>query len=175
MSFSIYNATTANKTRLRTPRDYSPFSGICTVCTNNCQGPCEIGRSAIRGSELLYPTERATSQTASEKDYPIDFSHFNVNGRCFGAFGSKSNSTAFPDIDLSIEAGNKKDRLILKSPFVFPAIAKLNWKGYFSGAAVSGLIATIGEDMPTTDPDCVIKNGRITDLPMLKENVSFLL
>jgi hypothetical protein len=78
-------------------------------------------------------------------------------------------------MDLSIEVGNKKDRLILKCPFVFPAIAKLNWKGYFSGAAVSGLIATIGEDMPTTDPDCVIKNGRITDLPMLKENVSFLL
>jgi hypothetical protein len=169
MSFSTYNTTTVNKTRLRTPRDFSPFSGICTVCTNNCQGTCEIGRSAIRGSELLYPTERTTSQTASEKDYPVDFSHFNINGRCFGSFGAELNSTAFPNVDLSIEAGSKTDRIRLKAPFVFPAIAKLNWKGYYSGAAVSGLIATIGEDMPSTDPDCIMKNGMVTDLPMLKE------
>lgn len=169
MSFSKYNASTVNKTKRRTPKEFSPFSGICSVCTNDCPGTCEIGRSAIRGSELLYPTERTTSQTASEKDYPIDFSHFNINGRCFGSFGSSSKKIAYPYTDLKIEIGNKKDRIKLKSPFVFPAMAKLNWKGYFAGAAISGLIAVIGEDMPTTDPDGIIKNGSVVHLPMLKE------
>lgn len=169
MSFSIYNATRVNKTRLRTPRDFSPFSGICSVCTNDCQGTCEIGRSAIRGPELLYPTERTTSQTASEKDYPVDFSHFNINGRCFGSFGAESGKTAYPGVDLGIEVGNGTNRIKLKAPFVLPAMAKLNWKGYFSGAAISGLIAVIGEDMPLTDPDVLIKGGRVTHLPMLKE------
>ncbi|MDD3655867.1 MAG: glutamate synthase-related protein [Atribacterota bacterium] len=169
MSFSIYNASTVNKTKRRTPKDFSPFSGICTVCTNDCLGTCEIGRSAVRGSEILYPTERTTSQTASEKDYPVDFSHFNINGRCFGSFGTEPGKTAYPNVNLNIAIGNEKNKLKLKSPFVLPAMAKLNWKGYFSGAAISGLIAVIGEDMPTTDPDTVLKHGKIVHLPMLKE------
>ncbi len=48
-------------------------------------------------------------------------------------------------------------------------MAKLNWEGYFSGAAISGLISVIGEDMPTTDPDCIIEKGRVVHLPMLKK------
>jgi hypothetical protein len=169
MSLRVPNSSITNKTKRRTPKDYSPFSGICSVCTNNCQGTCEIGRSAIRGSELLHPSEKSSSQTASEKDYPVDFSHFNINGRCFGSFGIDQNKTAYPNVNLSIEIGNETNKLKLKSPFVFPAMAKLNWKGYFSGAAISGLIAAIGEDMPTTDPNTIIKYGKVTHLPMLKE------
>ena len=169
MVFSVYNASTTNQTKRRTPRDFSPFSGMCTVCTDDCPGTCEIGRSAIRGSELLYPTERTTSQTASEKDYPVDFSHFNINGRCFGSFGTEPGKTTYPHVNLGIAIGNEENRLKLKSPFILPAMAKLNWKGYFSGAALSGLIATIGEDMPTTDPDTVLKGGKVAHLPMLKE------
>lgn len=169
MSFSTYNASTTNKTKLRTPKDYSPFSGMCSVCTENCQGTCEIGRSAVRGSELLYPTERSTSQTASEKDYPVDFSHFNINGRCFGSFGTIPKKTAYPNVNLKTEFGNGKAKLKLKAPYVFPAMAKLNWKGYYTGAALSGVIAVIGEDMPTTDPNTVIKEGKVTHLPRLQE------
>jgi len=169
MSFSTYNASSVNKTKLRTPNDYSPFSGMCSVCTENCPGPCEIGRSAIRGSELLYPTERKTSQTASEKDYPIDFSHFNINGRCYGLFGSESKGTSYTNVKLKTDIGKGPNKLKLKAPYVFPAMAKLNWKGYYAGAALSGVIAVIGEDMPTTDPDAVIKNGKVLQLPMLKE------
>jgi len=169
MSFSHYNASMINKTKLRTPKDYSPFSGICSVCTEDCQGTCEIGRSAVRGSELLYPVERATSQVASEKDYPIDFSHFNINGRCYGSFGTDPKKTAYPNVNLKTELGNGKDKIKLKAPYVFPAIAKLNWRGYYTGAALSGVIAVIGENLPTTDPNAVIKSGRVAHLPLLKE------
>ena len=169
MSFSKYNASTTNKTKLRTPKDYSPFSGMCSVCTENCQGTCEIGRSAVRGSELLYPSERSTSQTASEKDYPVDFSHFNINGRCFGSFGTEPGKTAYAMANLNTELGNGKFKLQLKAPYVFPAMAKLNWKGYYTGAALSGVIAVIGEDMPTTDPNTIIKEGKVVHLPRLQE------
>jgi len=118
---------------------------------------------------LLYPVERATSQTASEKDYPVDFSHFNINGRCYGSFGTDPKKTAYPNVNLKIELGNGKDKIKLKAPYVFPAMAKLNWRGYYTGAALSGVIAVIGEAMPTKDPDTVIKNERVTHLPLLKE------
>jgi len=169
MSFSTYNASTTNKTKRRTPKDYSPFSGMCSVCTENCPGTCEIGRSAVRGSELLYPSERKTSQTASEKDYPVDFSHFNINGRCFGSFGTEPGKTAYPMVNLKTVLGNGNHKIQLKAPYVFPAMAKLNWEGYYAGAALAGVIAVIGEDMPTTDPNTVVKEGKVVHLPRLKE------
>ncbi len=160
MSYSQYNYTTANQTKLRTPRDYAPISGMCTVCTEDCPGPCEIGQSALKGSETLYPTETATSQAASDKDYPVDFSHLNINGRCFGMEGTKQGKLAYCHADISCEIGSGKEKIKLKAPYIFPAIAKLNWKGYYSGAALAGVMAVIGEDMPTTDPQAVVRNGK---------------
>lgn len=171
MSFSRYNASMTSQTKLRTPHDYAPASGMCTVCTDDCPGPCEIGRSAVNGPETLYPPQRATSQAASEKDYPIDFSHFNINGRCYGSFGSDNGQTGYTAADLATTVGNKQDPIKLKAPYVFPAIAKLDWRGYYTGAALAGVIAVIGEDMATTDPDAVIKQGRVVQLPQMKERL----
>ena len=169
MSYSRYNTTTANKTTIRTPKDYSPVTGICTVCIDQCPGPCEIGRAAVIGPEVLYPTERATSQAASEKDYPVDFSHLNINGRCFGTFGTEPGRLAYSHADLSCEIGLGPDKIKLKAPYIFPAMAKLNWQGYYGGAALSGVMAVIGEDMPTTDPEAVIQDGKVVELPRLKQ------
>ena len=168
MSYSRYNTTTANRTKLRTPQDYSPFSGMCTVCTDDCPGPCEIGRSAMEGSEMLYPTAKATSQMASEKDYPVDFSHLNINGRCFGNDGTTPDKLAYAHADLSCEIGMGEEKIKLKAPYVFPAIAKLNWKSYYGGAALAGVVAVIGESLPTSDPEAVIENGQVLHLPRLK-------
>ncbi|MFP4483009.1 MAG: glutamate synthase-related protein [Thermovirgaceae bacterium] len=169
MSYSRYAATSTNKTKLRTPADLSPFSGMCAVCTEQCPGFCEIGKSATEGPEALYPTERATSQAASEKDYPVDFSHFNINGRCFGNFGTEPKKLAYSHVDLSCSIGAGKDKIRLLAPYVFPAIAKLNWEGYYAGAALAGVAAVIGESVPVNDPDAVIKKGRLADSPWLKK------
>ncbi|MFO8059983.1 MAG: glutamate synthase-related protein [Bacillota bacterium] len=169
MSLSRYNTSTTNNTKLRTPRDVAPFSGMCAVCTEGCTGPCEIGQSALRGDELLYPAAKATSQTASEKDYPVDFSHLNINGRGYGAFGTAPDETGYPLVRLETGLGPADNRLKLRAPYVFPAIAKLNWRGYYTGAALAGVAAVIGEDMPTTDPGAVIRSGKVVSLPQLKE------
>ena len=80
MSFSKANASSATLTRNRVDR--APGSGICVTCIDGCLGPCEVGRSALRGREVLYPQPFAKITAGSEKDYPIDFSNFNIHGSC---------------------------------------------------------------------------------------------
>ena len=87
MAYSPMLGSTISNTKMRTPDHISPFSGMCAVCTENCTGTCEIGLSATRGSEAIYPFKSDINQFASEKNYPLDFSHFNINGRVFGAIG----------------------------------------------------------------------------------------
>jgi hypothetical protein len=85
MSFTRPNASPATKTRNRvTP---SPISGICVTCLDGCPGPCEVGRSALRGREMLYPQPFGKVTAGSEKDYPVDFSHLNIQGSCVGDRG----------------------------------------------------------------------------------------
>lgn len=67
MAYSPVLGSTITNTKMRTPENISPFSGMC-----------EIGLSALRGSEAIYPFKTDINQFASEKDYPLDFSHFNI-------------------------------------------------------------------------------------------------
>ena len=46
MTFSKPNFSAATLTTTRvTP---APVSGICVTCVDGCEGPCEIGRSALK-------------------------------------------------------------------------------------------------------------------------------
>ena len=85
MSLSPFLSSSFNDTKIRTPNHFSSSSGMCSVCTSECSKLCEIGLSAILGAEAAYPTDTNNRQFASEKTYPVDFSHFNINGRVFGA------------------------------------------------------------------------------------------
>ena len=83
MSFSKPNRSAATITTNRV--EPAPISGICVTCLDSCPGPCEIGRSAIRGREMLYPQPFGNVTAGGDKDYPVDFSHFNIHGTCVGA------------------------------------------------------------------------------------------
>src|SRR5512139_1406808 len=87
----------------------SPISGICVTCLDGCPGPCEIGRSAVRGREMLYPQPFGKTTSGADKDYPVDFSHFNIQGTCVGAVGMEADSdkATFPNVDVSAEIGVK--------------------------------------------------------------------
>jgi hypothetical protein len=142
---------------------------MCSVCSNYCSGSCEIGLSAIRGSEITYPLNTSSQQFASEKRYPFDYSHFNINGRVFGAKGAAENSeqTNVNSVDINCEVGYKK-KIKLKAPIILPAIAKLNWQDYYSGAAMAGIIAVIGESAIKGDPDLNYDgNGKVSNAPLL--------
>ena len=73
MSYSPSLGSTISNTHMRTPANLSEFSGLCAVCTVNCSGTCEIGLSAVRGSEAIYPYAADVNQFASEKKYQLIF------------------------------------------------------------------------------------------------------
>lgn len=96
MSYSPTLGSVFNRTKMRDPSHVCSFSGMCAMCTADCIGSCEIGLSAVRGMETVYPTTTGENQIASEKVYPVDYSHFNINGRSFGAMGLRWTPIAPP-------------------------------------------------------------------------------
>lgn len=177
MSYSKLNASKATSTKLRTPESISPFSGMCTNCLDGCLGPCEIGKSAYRGREVVYPQPYGKITSASEKDYPIDFSHFNIMGTAVGAYGMDpdSNKAIFPAVSVESQIG-ADNKFKLKMPFVIPGlgstdIARENWEGLAAGAALTGSILVIGENVCGMDPDVEIENGKVVHSPHLAARV----
>lgn len=173
MSYSPALGSAITNTKMRTKEHISKFSGMCSVCKTGCNGLCEIGLSAIRGSEAIYPYEADINQFASEKDYPLDFSHFNINGRVFGASGciEDSNEAAYPKVDINTSFG-KNNKIKMSAPILLPAMAKLNWKDYYAGAAMAGVLVVIGEDAVSKDKELIIENGKVASSPLLEEMVA---
>ena len=173
MVFSPPLGSSISNTKMRTPANLSPYSGMCAVCTANCTGMCEIGLSALRGSEAIYPYQTDVNQFASEKDYPLDYSHLNINGRVFGAFGCAADPdvATFPNADLRASFG-LTGKVKLLAPIILPAMAKLNWRDYYAGAALAGVLVVIGEDVVAKDKGLVLRDGSVADSPLLAEMVA---
>ena len=118
----------------------SPQSGMCSFCTQDCKGTCEIAQAAVLGAQTVYPTTTGTNQIASEKNYPIDFSHFNINGRVFGAMGTKETQDEATIFNVNLERTyGTINPVKMAMPVILPALIKLNWQDYFSGAAMAGV------------------------------------
>lgn len=168
MTYSPKLSSAFNDTYLRS-RHVSPQSGMCSFCTEECEGTCEIALAAVLGAQTVYPTNTGANQIASEKDYPIDFSHFNINGRVFGAVGVDANyeEATIYNVKLGREFG-KFNPVKLAMPVILPALIKLNWKDYFGGAAMAGVVCVIGEGARDRDLELKIENGRVTAFPILK-------
>lgn len=151
-------------------RFISPTSGMCSLCSSDCNGTCEIALAAVLGARTVYPITTGSNQIASEKNYPLDYSHFNINGRVFGAEGTEKSVEELSvfDVNLKTEYG-EKNKVKMTLPVILPALIKLNWKDYFGGAAMAGVSCVIGEDARNNDPNLVIHNGKITEFPLLKE------
>ncbi len=178
MSLSKINATAATLTKNRTDGSVVPASGMCVTCVDGCIGMCEIGKSAYRGHEVIYPQPFGVITTAGEKIYPVDYSHFNIMGTAVGAHGIKADSDVaiFPNVNLEVRFGHDKG-IKFHYPWIIPGIgstdiAKNNWEGLAIGSALSGTGLTIGENVVGMDMDAVIKNGRVHDTVDLKRRVS---
>ncbi|NMA93807.1 MAG: FMN-binding glutamate synthase family protein [Clostridiales bacterium] len=146
----------------------SPQSGMCSFCTENCAGTCEIALAAMLGAAAVYPTNTGANQVASEKDYPIDFSHFNINGRVFGAAGVPLDYEHVTIYHVKTECSyGRFNSIKMTMPIILPALIKMNWQDYFGGAAMAGVSAVIGEDARTKDPELRIENGKVVHFPAL--------
>jgi len=174
MSFTRVNRSAATLSKNRTDDSITPLSGMCVTCVDGCIGMCEIGKSAYRGPEAIYPQPFGIITAASEKDYPLDLSHFNIMGTAVGAIGIEEDSdkAIFPNVNLEVRIGKDK-KIKLRLPFIIPGlgstnVAKNNWDGLAIGAAISGFPLTIGENVCGMDPDSKIVNGKVKQAPDLE-------
>ncbi len=177
MTFSRVNSSAATLTKNRTEGSVTPNSGMCVTCVDGCIGMCEIGKSAYRGHEVIYPQPFGVITTAAEKTYPIDYSHFNIMGTAVGAHGVEADSdkAIFPAVKLEVAFGHDRG-VRFHYPWVIPGIgstniAKNNWEGLAIGSALAGTGLTIGENVVGMDPEAVFKNGRPVDTVDLKRRV----
>jgi glutamate synthase domain-containing protein 2 len=124
---------------------------------------------------MIYPQPFGTITAASEKEYPLDLSHFTILGTTVGAWGIE------PDSDVAIFSNVKLERVIgggikVKLPLIIPAlgstaIAKNNWEGLAAGAALAGIPLAIGENICGMDDEAEIAGGRVVDSPELARRV----
>ncbi len=175
MSYSKANASAATMSRNRVSP--APISGICVTCLDGCPGPCEVGRSALRGREILYPQPYSRITAGSEKDYPVDYSHFNIQGTCVGAVGvpADSDRATFPAVDISTSVGSA-EKIPLRVPYFTGAlgstdIARIHWEPMAIAAAIAGTLVVVGENVCGMDPNAEIRNGRVIKSPEMERRV----
>jgi len=159
-------------THMRVANDIADLSGMCSVCTMTCEGPCEIGLSALRGTEAIYPYQTDLNQFGSNKPYPLDWSHFNINGRVFGAQGCNPTpqEATFNTVNLQCHFGLAHP-VPMKFPIIMPAMAKLNWRDYYAGAALAGIPVVIGEDVVSKDSGLELINAKVVKSPLIEEMI----
>jgi glutamate synthase domain-containing protein 2 len=163
-------------------RDVTPMSGICSRCLDGCKGGCEIWLSSFRGREVLYPGPFGGVTAGSDKNYPVDYSHLNIQGYARGAKGlpkgvkGDPDTALFPKVDTETKYGWTK-KVKLRVPIFTGAlgsteIARKNWEHFAIGAAISGITLVCGENVCGIDPDLKLdSNGKITKSPEMDRRI----
>jgi hypothetical protein len=177
MALSRVNTSAATLTKNRTEGSIVAASGMCVTCVDGCIGMCEVGKSAYRGHEVIYPQPFGVITTAAEKSFPVDYSHFNIMGTVRGAHGiaADPDSAIFPAVSLEVRIGHDGG-LKFRHPWLISAIgstdvAKNNWDGLAIGSALAGTALTIGENVAGMDSEAVFQDGRVVDTVDLKRRV----
>ncbi len=161
MNLQRPNANEATRTANRS-RNVSPMSGICTRCIDGCTGNCEVFKATFRGRELIYPGPFGEITAGGDKDYPVDYSHLNIQGYALGAKGlprgveGNPDTATFPSVNTETEYG-WDIKVKMKIPIFTGAlgsteIARKNWEHFAVGAAISGVTLVCGENTCGIDP-----------------------
>lgn len=159
-----------------------PMSGICSRCIDGCKGGCEIWLSSFRGREVLYPGPFGEVTAGADKNYPVDYSHLNIQGYARGAKGlpegiqAGPDTALFPKVNTETEYGWDK-KVKLRIPLFTGAlgsteIARANWEEFSIGAAISGITLVCGENVCGIDPKLELDNNRkITKAPEMDRRI----
>ncbi len=172
-SYLNAKSTVGTTTRVK---DVSPTSGMCPLCVRDCPFLCEIGLSAFRGREALYPEpiQYGYSTASALKDYRLDWSDFNIQSALFKAEGIKADPdlTMFQNVNVESKVADIPLKIpILTGAFGSTEVARLNWEGLAIGGALTGVIVTIGENVCGMDPESKITKGKVTYSRELKRRV----
>ncbi len=181
MNLQRPNANDATQTSNRS-RNVVPGSGLCTRCTDTCRGNCEVFKSAFRGREVIYPGPFGEVTAGGDKDYPVDYSHLNIQGYALGARGlpdgveGNPDNTLFPAVDTETEFG-VENKIKMRVPIFTGAlgsteIARKNWEHFAVGAAISGVSIVCGENVCGIDPELELdSNGKVKRSPDMERRI----
>ena len=175
------NANEATGTSNRS-RDVVPMSGICTRCVDGCKGACEIWLSSFRGREVLYPGPFGEITAGADKNYPVDYSHLNIQGYAVGAKGLPEGAEAGPDTAVFYAADTRTEygwsaKVPMRIPIFTGALgstesARANWEQFAIGAAISGITLVCGENVCGVDPGLVLDHtGRVARSPEMDRRI----
>jgi len=181
MNLQRPNANEATRTANRS-RSVVPMSGICTRCIDGCTGNCEVFKATFRGRELIYPGPFGEITAGADKDYPVDYSHLNVQGYAMGAKGLPPGVTGDPDTAIfpavSTETEYGWDKKVKMTVPVFTGalgsteIARKNWDHFAVGAALAGITLVCGENVCGIDPRLERDaNGKTTLAPDMDRRI----
>jgi glutamate synthase domain-containing protein 2 len=175
------NANEATRSANRS-RSVVPSSGLCSRCIDGCTGNCEVFRATFRGRELIYPGPFGEITAGGDKEYPVDYSHLNIQGYALGAEGlpagveGNSDTATFPSVNTETEYG-WDIKVRMKVPIFTGAlgsteIARKNWEHFAVGAAISGVTLVCGENVCGIDPALERdSNGKVSSAPDMDRRI----
>lgn len=181
MNLQRPNGNDATRTVNRS-RNVVPGSGICSRCIDGCRGNCEVFKASFRGREVIYPGPFGEVTAGGDKDYPVDYSHLNIQGYARGAKGlpkgveAGPDTTKFPDVNTETEYG-WDTKVKMKLPIFTGAlgsteIARVNWEHFAIGAAISGVTLVCGENVCGIDPKLELDDkGKIKSAPEMDRRI----
>ena len=181
MNLQRPNANDVSQTSNRS-RSVVPSSGLCTRCIDGCRGNCEVFQATFRGREVIYPGPFGSITAGGDKDYPVDYSHLNIQGYALGGEGlpegveANSDTCTFPDVKTETEYGWDLKVKMLAPMFTgalgSTEIARKNWEHFSIGAAISGVTCVCGENVAGIDPRLELdKHGKISFAPDLDRRI----
>ncbi len=159
-----------------------PGSGICSRCLDGCKGNCDVFKATFRGREVIYPGPFGEITAGADKNYPVDYSHFNIQGYALGAKGlpqdaeGTPDNTKFPDVNTEVAYGwDAKVKMtvpIFTGALGSTEIARKNWEHFAIGAAISGITLVCGENVCGIDPGLELDSkGKIKNSPEMDRRI----
>ncbi len=181
MNLQRPNANEATRTANRS-KSVVPMSGLCSRCLDNCTGNCEVFKATFRGRELIYPGPFGYITAGGDKDYPVDYSHLNIQGYALGAEGLPAgvigdpDTATFPSVNTETEYGwGKKVRMripVFTGALGSTEIARKNWEHFAVGAAISGVTLVCGENVCGIDPQLELDSkGKVVAAPDMDRRI----
>jgi len=182
MNLQRPNAGDVTQTVNRT-KTVVPQSGLCARCVDGCKGNCEVFAATFRGRELIYPGPFGDVTAGGDKDYPVDYSHLNIQGYALGGSGlpkgidANPDTCTFPKVDTQTAYGwDKKVKLqvpVFTGALGSTEIARKNWEHFAVGAAIAGVTLVCGENVCGIDPALELNsNGKITKAPDMDRRIN---
>lgn len=165
MNLQTPNGNDATRTANRS-KNVVASSGLCSRCVDGCRGNCEAFKATFRGRELIYPGPYGEVTAGGDKEYPVDYSHLNIQGYALGAKGLPEDVEAGPDTALfqnvNTETAYGWDSKVKMAVPMFTGalgsteIARKNWEHFAVGSAITGITIVCGENVCGIDPGLVL-------------------